>query len=117
MKRVGVFLLVGPLLALVTILILAARVSPPYRSIHVSAYFLILAYLAGLLPAIVAALADLLLAAKSWRLFGTACVGAVAAVLEMLLLHGQVTVPELLAFALSGAIPAAACSWVVGWTE
>jgi len=112
MKRVGVFLLVGPLLGLTVILILTARIVVPHPGIHISAYFLAFAYLASLIPAIAAALADLWLAAKTWQLLGAACVGAIAAVLEMLLLHGQVTVLQLLAFGLSGALPAAVCSWL-----
>jgi hypothetical protein len=117
MKRVGVFLFVGPLLGLVMAMILTARVSPPGPSIHISAYFLMAAYLASLLLAIVSASMDLWLAGKSWMLLGTACAGAVAAVLEMMLLHGQVTALELSAFVLFGAIPPAVCSWVTGWTE
>src|SRR4051812_19482041 len=55
MKRVGVFLLMGPLFGLVMAMILTARVSLWGRSIHVSAYFLMAAYMASMLPAIVAA--------------------------------------------------------------
>jgi hypothetical protein len=117
MKCVGVFLLVGPLLGLVTALVLMARVSPPSPSIHLMAEFLMAAYVASLMVAFVSAATDLWLAGKSWKLLGTACAGAVAAVLEMMLLHGQVTVLELSAFVLFGAIPAAACSWVTGWSE
>lgn len=117
MKRVGVFLLVGPILGLVTALVLTAWISVPPRSIHLLAEFLMAAYVASLMVAFVAAAADLLLADKSWKLLGTTCAGAIAAVLEMLLLHSQVTVLELSLFALFGAIPAAVCSWVTDWSE
>jgi hypothetical protein len=114
MKRIGVFVLIGPILGLVMILILTARVSLPRPNIHISAYFLIFAYLASLAPAIVSAFADLLLATKSWRVLGAACAGAIAAVLEMMLLHGYATILQLLAFAIFGAIPAAVCSVLSG---
>jgi hypothetical protein len=117
MKRIGVFLLVGPLLGLVTVLVLTARISPLQPSIHLLAYFLWFAYLASLIPAMVSAAADLWLTNKSWRLLGAMGAGAAAAVVEMRLLHGHVTVMQLLAFCLFGAIPAAVCSWLSGRTE
>ena len=110
MKRIGVFLLVGPLLGFVMLLILTAGVAPPHPNIHISAYFLMFAYLASLAPSMASAFADLWLASKSWRVLGTACAGAIAAVAEMALLHGQVTVLQFFAFAAFGAIPAAVCS-------
>jgi len=116
MKRVGVFVLVGPLLGLVMALVLTARVSPSQPSIHLLAYFLWFAYLASLIPAMISAAADLWLANKSWRLPGATGVGAAAAVIEMLL-HGQVTAFQFLAFVLFGAVPAAVCSWLSAQAE
>jgi hypothetical protein len=117
MKRIGVFLLVGPLLGLVTVLVLTVRVSPSQPSIHLLAYFLWFAYLASLIPVMFAAAADLWLTNKSWRLPGATGAGAAAAIIEMLLLHGHVTVMQFLAFCLFGAIPAAVCSWLSAQTE
>jgi hypothetical protein len=117
MKRVGVFLLVGPLFGLVMALVLTARVTLPRPTIHGMAEFLMAAYTASLMVAFVSAATDLLLADKNWKLLGTTCVGAIAAVLEMLLLHTQVTMLQFLAFCLFGAVPAAVCSWVSGWRD
>jgi hypothetical protein len=117
MKRIGVFVLVGPLLGLVLVLVLTARVLPSQPSIHLLAYFLWFAYLASLIPVMFAAAADLWLANKRWRLLGATGVGAAAAVIEMLLLHGHVTVMQFLAFVLFGAVPAAVCSGLSAQTE
>ena len=117
MKRIGVFVLVGPLLGLVLVLVLTARLSPSQPSIHGLAYFLWFAYLASLIPGMVSAAADLWLANKSWRLPGATGAGAAAAVTEMLLLHGHVTAIQFLAFVLFGAVPAAVCSWLSAQTE
>src|SRR5690349_1667965 len=113
MKRVGIFLLVGPLLGFVLALILTVRVSPPRPSIHVSSDFLPFAYLASLVLSGISAGVDLSLVGRSWKLYGTTAAGAMAAVLGMLLLlHGQTAALQLPAFALLGAIPAAVCSWL-----
>mgnify|MGYP006867812835 FL=1 len=117
MKRVGIFLLVGPLLGLAMAMILTARISPSPPSVHLSADFLWFAYLAGLIPSMVSAAVNLWLANKSWNVLATVCAGTAATVLEMLALHGDVTAPELLAFGLFGAIPAAVCAWLSAWPE
>ena len=70
------------------------------------------AYSLALVPALVAASADLTFKAKPFRIAVTTVVGAKMAYLVAWLIGDRMYSPEIISVILTGAIPAAVCSWL-----
>jgi hypothetical protein len=117
MKRILVFVLLGPPLGFAVFLLYEAVVSRSVPSLSYLAYTP-WAYVVGGVPAAVAAALDYRLSAKaaSVRLALTAIGGFVATVLFTVIVVRPSTSPlrEILGFGFVGAIPAAVCSWLSG---
>ena len=121
MKRFLIFAILGPLIGLMIMLgiswFLAGNFG--YPGVRFWVYGLPLAYVLGLAPALVAGAANWLLASKLtfWlRVGATFCAGYIVTVLTGFVIFDTryTSLPEVLAFGLVGAIPAAICSWLSG---
>jgi len=123
MKRLVVFAVLGPPLGLVTgmwgiLPVLNWSLGEPSVFDYHQAALLPVAYLVGLVPALLVGVFDGLLARRNiaWRPLWCALFGFAASFLPLLtsfamgFLHG----PFVLLFGLLGAVPAAICSWVAG---
>jgi hypothetical protein len=124
MTRFLIFAILGPPLGFVTLFwgllgtLGLALGEPP--AIHAGQIVLLpLAYMLGIVPALVTAAFDHTLA--RWRvrprILWTALFGYAAAYLILLTawMDGSVHGPYLLAFGLVGAVPGAVCSWISSW--
>jgi hypothetical protein len=118
MKRFLVFLLLGPFLGYVVFVLrnLAAG-----KIVGGAMGFLLglpFAYLFGLPIALIIWAEDHLLSDKiglSWKVVTSACVGYAAAIAMLLITTAlHIPLPQILTFGLTGAIPAAVCSWLLG---
>jgi hypothetical protein len=116
MRRVGIFFTTGPVLGLIAIMIMSIGVIPKFPALHASAVFVIFAFVASLLPAVVSGLVDMVFEDKSWRIWATTGAGIISGFSEMMYIHGSATALQTIEFCIFGAIPAAVCSWLSGQT-
>jgi hypothetical protein len=127
MKRIFIFALLGPPLGMAAgMLVLLPAISfiagGPIvfdrRQIVGFATLLPVAYMLGLLPAVLVGFVDGLLAGKNirWRVAWTTSAGFFASFLPLItsLSAGFIHGPFVLLFGFIGAVPAAACSWLAG---
>ena len=112
MRRVGVFFTTGPVLGLIAIMLMSVGVKPKFPALHASAVFVMFAFVASLLPAVVSGLVEMLLGEKSWRSWATIGAGTAFGFSEMMSIHGSATALQMTEFCIFGAIPAAVCSWL-----
>ena len=123
MKRFLVYALLGPPIGWAVLFAMTVLFEPRMRdtfdaSTLGGAVLLIpFSYLAGLLPAIIVAVVDLLLAKRRLalrpRIGACTAAGYVVAILGMYGFHPPPT-GKALVFGLVGAIPAAVCAWLSG---
>jgi len=78
MRRVGIFFTTGPVLGLLAIMIMSIGLIPKFPALHGSAMFVMFAFVASLLPAVVSGLVDMHFQDKSWRIWVTTCAGAIS---------------------------------------
>ena len=115
MRRVFLFVFVGPLLGYICILLWNHTVlglgSPRFTFL-----FVLFAYVSGFVPAFIACAVDYYLDAHRYRVVLTTVVGCVATVLFVVVVSLPKIPPlsDLLWYGLIGAIPAAICSWLSG---
>jgi hypothetical protein len=95
-------------------MIMSIGVVPKFPALHASAVFVMFAFVASLLPAVISGLVDMLFEGKSWRIWVTTCAGTTFGLSEMMYIHGAATALQIIEFCIFGAIPAAVCSWLSG---
>jgi hypothetical protein len=127
MIRVLIFVILGPPLAIATgLLVLFPVISalaggPVVFDIHqivTASALLPIAYMAGLIPAVLVGLFDGILARRNigWRALWCALFGFAMSFLPLLtsLSMGFMHGPFVLMFGVLGAVPGALCSWIAG---
>ncbi|KYK44589.1 DUF5413 family protein [Bradyrhizobium sp. 191] len=123
MKRFSIFLIVGPILGYVVTLIMSDGLKGIGVIFGVGfLFFLPFAFIFGLVPAFIAALADLVLersgvmSVRRW--FTTGVIGYLAT--YILLLNNYFAAHPLsfnYGMGLTGAVAAVACSWLSEWSK
>ncbi|WP_028135473.1 DUF5413 family protein [Bradyrhizobium japonicum] len=123
MKRFSIFLIVGPILGYVVMLIISDGLKG--ISVILSDGFVLLlpfAFIFGLVPALIAAVADLVLersgVASVGRWFTTGVIGYLATYISILGAYFAEHPPSFdYGLGLTGAVAAMACSWLSEWSK
>jgi uncharacterized membrane protein len=122
MKRFVIFGLLFPPIAFVLAFWIMLQIANIASGEHITAEYhqvmlLPLAYVLAIVPALLTAWVDHVVAHRPYRILWTALAGYVLVYLPLIapmmakFLHG----PEMAVFGITGAIPAAICSWLAGY--
>jgi hypothetical protein len=121
MKRFVIFAVLFPPIAFAIAFWIILQIANVASGEHITAEFhqimlLPLAYMAGIVPALLAALVDHLFANRRYRMLWTVIGGYIFIYLPLLapMMVKFIDGPEALLFGISGAVPAAICSWLAG---
>jgi hypothetical protein len=119
MRRFLIFALLGPLVGLAVMMVLTSYISDQViiPDARLLTYGLPLAYMMGIVPAVLAALGDWWFAPRLgfWPRIGATCLaGYAVTVVAGLIIFSQSnnSLLDMMAFGFVGAIPAAICSWL-----
>lgn len=126
MKRIVIFVLLGPPLGMITGLygmlpVLNWSLGEPSLIDFHQFVLLPLAYVIGFVPALIVGCLDAALATRRvrWRIAWTVLFAAAACYIPLMssITMGFIGGPLLLLFGIIGAVPAALCSWLAGKTD
>lgn len=121
MKRLVIFASLFPPIAFVIAFWIILQIANVASGEHITAEYhqvmlLPLAYIVGLVPALLVALVDHVCANRRYRMLWTMIAGYVFIYLPLLapMMVKFIDGPEAFLFGISGAVPAAICSWLAG---
>lgn len=122
MKRVVIFAVLFPPIAFAVAFWIILQIANLTSGEHITAEYhqvmlLPLAYMAGIVPALLVAGIDHLFANRSYRMLWATLAGYVFIYLPLLapMMVKFIDGPEAFLFGISGAVPAAICSWLAGY--
>jgi hypothetical protein len=121
MKRFVIFAVLFPPIAFAIAFWIILQIANVASGEHITAEYhqlllLPLAYMVGLIPALLVALVDHIFANRAYGTLWTTLAGYIFIYLPLLapMMVKFIDGPEALLFGISGAVPAAICSWLAG---